>query len=747
MDIKRLSACSLVSLLLLPVPALTESAEAEQEEVQGQSQGQAADEEARDLGRVAVTTRRVEETLQEVPVAVTAFSSEDIRDLQAVQLDDIQGAVPNVNIAQGRASASSVNAFIRGIGQPDALQSFDPGVGIYVDDVYMSRIQGGLFNLFDVERVEVLRGPQGTLYGRNSPAGAIKLVTRTPGEVPEAIAEVGYGDYGRYNGQFYAGGGLGNDWAMSVSGLVTGMDGYVEDPISGRDFNDDDSEALRAKLHYDPAMDFNLTLSWDYTRQRAAATLGQQQEDLIQVDLATGESTVLMSAPEQDFDFRASTNLEPGQGQDLDHWGFSASWDLGLNEYWRMKGISAYRELDTDFWLDFDNSEFSVTESLVALDQSQFSQEFQFHYDGGDNFRAVTGLFYMEEDVPSHQRAIADDAFTFAGQPVDFLRTIDDDLRTTSYAVFGQGTWDFAERWQFSAGARYSRDEKEYFRTTTTYSNVELLEEIFAFEDKDSWSEITPSFSLSYEFDETMMAYGSASRGYKAGGFNGRANAPDDTGAFDPEIVDTYELGLKATFLDGRLLTNWAVFRSDYQDFQARVAEDIDSFPVINAGELRIDGLELEAVAQVADDTQLSMQLGLLDARYKEFFDVRADGADRSDDVVPFSPDMTFRLGLLHDFHLPNGGTLTFSGDTQYRDDTALSVDNQPRLFQEAYWLFNAQARYRTPDARWEVSAGVRNLSDELYKVDAQEFSSVGNIQGAFFGAPRHWMVSLRHYY
>ncbi len=678
---------------------------------------------------------------------MTAFSSEDLRDLQAVQLDDIQAAVPNVNIAQGRASASSVNAFIRGIGQPDALQTFDPGVGIYVDDVYMSRIQGALFNLFDVERVEVLRGPQGTLYGRNSPAGAIKIITRTPGEVNEAIAELGVGDYGRYNGQFYVGGGLGNDWGMSLSGLVTGMDGYVEDPVFGGEFNDDDSQALRAKLHYDPAADFNLTLSWDYTRQRAAATLGQQQEDLIQVDLATGESTVLLPAPEEEFNFRTSTNLHPGQGQDLDHWGLSARWELGLNEHWRMKGISAYRELDTDFWLDFDNSRFSVTEALVALDQSQFSQEFQFHYDGGNDFRAVTGVYYMQEDVPSYQEAIANDAFTFAGAPVDFLRTIEDDLSTTSYAVFAQGTWDLAERWQLSAGARYTRDEKEYFRTTSTFSNFDFLEGTFAFEDKDSWSEVTPSLSVRYDIDENMMAYGSLSRGYKAGGFNGRANAPTDTSAFDPEIVDTFELGLKATFLDGRLLTNWAVFRSDYQDFQARVAEDIDQFPVINAGELRIDGLELEALAQVGDDTRLSMQLGLLDARYKEFFDLRFDDADRSDDEVPFSPDVTFRFGVLHDFHLGNGGTLTLSGDAQYRDETALSVDNQPGLFQDDYWLFNSQLRYLTPDARWEVAASVRNLTDEVYKVDAQEFSSVGNIQGAFFGAPRHWMLSLRHYY
>ncbi len=699
-----------------------------------------------ELGTLQVTARRVEETIQTVPVSVSGFSADDLRNLQAERLDDLQNAVPNVNIVQGRASASSINAFIRGIGQPDALQTFDPGVGIYVDDVFMSRIQGALMNLYDVERVEVLRGPQGTLYGKNSPGGAIKVVTRTPRYGTEGIAEITAGNYGLLSGNMYLGGAMSDNVSASLAGRVTRRDGYVTDPVTGRDFNDDQSEAVRGKVHFEPSPEFNLTVGLDYTRERNAATLGQQQEPLVSVDLATGDVVPIYIPDGEIFDFRTRTNLEPGQGQDLDHWGLTASWDWMLNNEWTLKGITGYRELETDFWIEFDNTEFSGSEAQVALDQDQFSQELQLHYNNHDNFRGVMGAFFMRENVPSKQLAIADDFLLLAGQPLDFTRTIEDDLETNSYAFFAHGTWRFAPDWSLALGARYSKDEKDYSRTTSTFSDAfPGLEGTFAFEDSGSWSAFTPSASLQYDFDDNRMAYISASRGYKSGGFNGRANAPGDVGDFDPEFVWTYEAGLKATFLDGQLLTNWAVFRSDYEDFQARVAEDIDSFPVLNAGKLRIEGAELEAIAQLPTDTTISAQVGYLDARYREFVDVRFDDADRSDDNVPFSPDWTFRLAAMQNIHLPNGGNLVLGADSAYRDDTWLSVDNQPNLFQDAYWIFNAFARYQTPSRDWEFAAGVRNLTDKVYKIDAQEFSSVANIQGAFFGAPRTWYVSARY--
>src|SRR5690606_23467542 len=212
------------------------------------------------LESVTVTARRRAENIEKVPVAVSAFSEEDLKDLQATNIDGLQGAVPGLNIVQGRGSSSSANVFIRGIGQPDALQTFDPGVGMYVDDVYYSRIQGALISLFDVDHIEVLRGPQGTLYGKNSTGGATKIVTKAPADAPTGSVEATLGDHGRAEGRFYLAGGFGGAWSASIAGAVVGNDGYVEDPLDGRDYNDDDTKALRAKLAFRPGESFQAAL-------------------------------------------------------------------------------------------------------------------------------------------------------------------------------------------------------------------------------------------------------------------------------------------------------------------------------------------------------------------------------------------------------------------------------------------------------------------------------------------------------
>src|SRR5690606_7618457 len=281
--------------------ALPEASQAQQETATADEPAAAGT-----IDTIVVTARRREETIQDVPVAVSAFGAADLREMQARTLDSLQGAVPNTNIVQGRGSASSVNVFIRGVGQPDALQTFDPGVGLYVDDVYMSRIQGGLFSMFDVERIEVLRGPQGTLYGKNTAGGAIKIVTLDPTGDPRAEVEIGAGDFGRLETKVLASGGLGDTVAGSIAGLWTESDGYVTDPDTGRDYNDDGSQALRAKLVFQPSDVVELTLAADYTRQRNELTLGNPEAPLTQFDLATGVVVLRPVSPAK-YDYKSRT--------------------------------------------------------------------------------------------------------------------------------------------------------------------------------------------------------------------------------------------------------------------------------------------------------------------------------------------------------------------------------------------------------------------------------------------------------
>ncbi len=710
--------------------------------------------EATTLDQITVTARRRSESIQDVPVAVSAFGEEQLKDLQASNIDGLQGAVPNMNIVQGRGSSNSVNVFIRGIGQPDALQSFDPGVGMYVDDVYYSRINGSLFSLFDIQQVEVLRGPQGTLYGKNSTGGAIKLTTKNPFDNDGGAVELTAGDHGRAEGRFYVSGRLSDTVAASLAGAWITNDGHVRDSTTGRRYNDDDTRSLRAKLAFSPTDAFRATLTLDHTKQDAAPTLGRPMAPLRQTDLALG---VVQLKPAQtgEWDFRGRTSFGPGQGQDLKHSGASLAmeWDIGAQ--WRFKSISAYRTLKTNSFIDIDASEFELGDVLVALDQDQSSQEFQLHYDNGGNVHATFGAYYMRENVPSYQEAYADDLFAFAGMPIDFLRTIDDDLRTTSVAAFAHLNWEFVPTWTLAAGIRWTRDKKEYARSTSTFWGAPFtaLGETVAFAAEADWTATTPSVSLQKAFNDGLMGYVSANRGFKSGGFNGRANTVYDTrnAKFDPEFVWTYEAGLKMSSADRRLRGSVAAFVSDYKDFQARVSQDVGTFPVLNAAALDIKGIEFEGSALLGRSTTLSAQLGWLDAKYERFDDFRLDpsypGFDPnvSHDHVPFSPEWTARIGLQHGFDLGDGGTFSVGGDVSYRSRTWLSVDNRDVLSQGAYTVVGAYGVWDSPQMTWQVRGGVRNLTDENYMIEGQEFASVGNIQTAYYGLPRNWYVSLRY--
>lgn len=718
--------------------------------------------EATQLTEVTVSARRREESLEKVPVAVSAFSEEDMKDLQATSIDGLQGAVPNMNIVQGRGSSSSVNIFIRGIGQPDALQTFDPGVGMYVDDVYYSRIQGALISLFDVDHVEVLRGPQGTLYGKNSTGGAVKVVTKNPGSTPEGSVEATFGNYGRREGRFYGSTPLGKDgaWSASLAGAITRNDGYVHD-YSGHDFNNDDTKSVRGKLRFHPSDTFDGVLTLDYTKMDTALTLGQPVSRLTRTDLVLGTVTLLRPNLDEKYNFHTRTSFPPNDGQELTHKGVALNMNWKLSDQWNLKSITAYRKLDSESYIDIDASQFELGDVFVGFHQKQASQELQLAFDNGSNLQSVFGAYFLRENVPSTQYAFADDLFAVAGRTVPFLRTIGDDLTTKSWAGFAHVNWEFAPSWTLAAGMRYSKESKDYDRTTSTFWGAPLtaLNETVPLSRSKDWTAWTPTVSLQKQFDPQTMWYVSASRGFKSGGFNGRANSAAEakTAEFDPETVWTFETGLKLRSADNRLQANLAAFHSNYKDFQARVSEIQNpgsltptfAFPVINAAKLKMDGFEAEGVALLGEGTRLSTQIGYLKAKYDRFDDARLDPSNPQynptiHDHVPFSPKWTARVAATQTFNLA-GGALTVGADASYRTETWLSVDNYAALSQKAYTLVGAFGIFDSGDGHWQFRAGVRNATNKVYKTDGQEFSSVGNIRTAYYGMPRNYYASVRY--
>ncbi|MBT8041236.1 MAG: TonB-dependent receptor [Xanthomonadales bacterium] len=700
------------------------------------------------IEEIIVTAQRREQTLQEVPMAISAFTEEELAYLQADNLDSLQGAVPNLNLVQGRGSNSSANVYIRGVGQPDALQSFDPAVGIYLDDVYMSRIQGGLFKLYDIERIEVLRGPQGTLYGKNTPGGAIRLITRTPGDDFEAQAGLLVGDYGRIQARARLSGPLTDDFALGVSVLHDERDGFVTDPATGREYNDEDTTVFRMKGNWEVNDDFSVVFSADYTKEDVNLTLGRSETLLYSLNYTadfSGFTIVPRSpAPIGEWDYKTSTSMTDRPTQETDHWGVNVTLNWDINADTSLRSITAYRDLETASFIDIDATVLELGDVFVGVDQNQFSQEFQLLGNNGSDVNWVLGAYYLKEEVPSHQEAYADDFLQYVGFPITFLRTIDDNLETTSYALFGQVDWAFADNWSMGVGLRWTKEEKDYFRTTSTFSNIlGVADPAFAFDDSDSWSDWTPTFTLDYTLSDEVRFYGRLAKGFKSGGFNGRANSAADVSTFDPETVWTAEIGAKTIMADGRVRANYALFYSQYDDFQARVSvgDGIDfRFPVLNAAELEIKGAEFELSWLPIDPLALSTQIGYLDSKYGAggFF-----GSDFVEDEPAFSPKWTARFAGTWTQGLANGSDLMFTASASFRDAMWLSVENVPALTESDYWVADAMISWVSEGGKWTVSGGVKNLTDEVYRVEGQEFRSVGGILTAYYGHPRTYTIGV----
>jgi len=710
---------------------------------------------------IVVTARRTEESLQEVPASVSAFSEEQLARIGATDATGLQGAVPNLNIVQGRGSSNATNIYIRGVGQPDALQTFDPAVGFYVDGVYYSRIRGTQMDLFDIERVEVLRGPQGTLYGKNTIGGAYSVVTRRPGQDPHGLFQVTLGDYGQLESRIAASGPLTENFAVGGALFGAARDGYVTNPVTGEEYNNRNAWGGRFQAAWDVTPNFNLDFAIDYAEEDNALTMGQAISTLVSFAGALPIGVVPPIPPEYNFTGQATPGLP--NSSTMDHGGLSlrASWDLGNN--WTINSISAYRSLNYDDYVDIDATQFEFGDVFVGVRQDQTSQEFQAIFEG-DRTTVVSGVYYLRENITSHQEAYGDDlvfGFALASPPflpnvpaTYFLRTIDDDLETTSAAAYVNVTYDLTDRLSVTGGVRYTDEEKHYIRTTSTFSDNIYLASVVpvASNRTESWDNWSGLISLDYQLSDDMMLYGRIAQGFKSGGFNGRSNNVGEDAPYEQETVTSYEIGVKSDWFNGDLVANASIFYNDYRDFQARVSGITNDVPpilsltVLNAGQLEISGAELELNYRPTDALRLDAQIGYLNAEYGEFDDARfaAFGGSRAFQEPAFSPEWTARFGGAYEWDFSNMGSLTLAASARFRSRMALAVDNTPTnsnveiegLFQDDYWLYDASLTWNVTDV-FSIALQGRNLSDEEFRTDGQEFSSVGGVRTVYYGPPQ----------
>ncbi len=600
-----------------------------------------------------------------------------------------------------------------------------------------------------------------------------------PGTELRANGSVAVGSYGQFELKGAASGPISDAISVGVAALFSQRDGYVEDRNDSREYNDKDSFGVRGAIAFTPSDRLRFDVSADYSHDDAKLNTGAPINAI--VHLFTPTVIVPLERDPDDYNFTVETTPGLPNSTKLTHWGLSGTAAYDFTDELTLKSITAYRKLHTKDYVDIDATAAEVGDVLVDVHQDQFSQEFQFAYTG-DRLTAVAGLYYLKEDIEFHQEAFADDLVNLtifrAGTCIPavtclpdfllgpsnfptFLRTVDDDLKTDSYAAFANASYSITDELRLSAGIRWTREEKDYFRTTSTFSSSPLLNSVapFVFERKDDWTDVSPMASIDYQFGPSTMAYLRYAKGFKSGGFNGRANELGSATAYDPETANSIEAGLKTTIAN-QLRLNFAVFHNNYKDFQARVSElDQSTLPptpllsVLNAGKLKIRGAELEAAWTPTPQLLLDTQIGYLDAEYKEFDDLRftSFGGSRAFQEPAFAPKWTMRFGAQYSFDLGGIGGLTVGGQARYRSRHALSVDNTftntdteiEDLFQKSYWLADARVVWENETKRFAVGLYGNNLFDKLYKTDGQEFSSIGNIRTVYFGAPRTFTLRV----
>jgi len=761
---------SAAAAALFTTPAFAQSAQqtgaeakkaAAQATAASTTQGQAA------TGEIVVTARRVEERLQRVPESVSAFNERSLDRIQATDTTGLQGAVPNLNIVQGRGSSDATNIYIRGIGQPDALQTFDPAVGVYVDDVYYSRIRGTQLDLLDVDRIEVLRGPQGTLYGKNTIGGAIKFITRKPSKVLRADTTLTVGNHGELDAKAAVSGPLSDTLAAGIAVLHSGHSGYVRDRVLDQRYNDKDVNAARAALAFTPSPKLRIDLSADYMNENAALNVGRPVNNLT----TFSGTTLVVTNPvgSGPYDWTGQTTPGLPNSTKTKHYGFDGTLTYDFTDALSFKSISAYRNLKTRDYIDIDASPYQVGDVFVGVNQHQLSQEFQLAYNG-PRLTGVAGLYYLDEHITSHQEAYANDLLGPLFLNSGFLRTIDDRLTTKSYAAYVNGSYEILPSVRLSGGIRYTHETKDYWRTTSAFfSLLPIFNSTFVYAPPaGKWNDWSPMASIDWQVDKSTMLYARVAKGFQSGGFNGRANDAASATEYKPETDWSYEAGFKTTIAN-KLRFDGDIFDNEFKDFQARIsanAGDLGGLPspvlsVVNAGKIRTRGAELEASWTPTPQLLLDTQIGYLDAKYLKFFDARFPNDSRAFQTPAFSPHWTMRFGGQYSVDLENHGDITVGGQARYRSRQALAVDNTlitytsfadpgtgttmpvQGLFQNSYWLFDARIVWDSPSKKISIGLYGNNLTNKAYKTDAQEFSSVGNIRTVYYGAPRTVFLRL----
>lgn len=689
-------------------------------------------------GEIVVTARRREESLIDVPVSMSVVTGDSLLAQGAADITALQDRTPNLTLQIARGSNSTLIGFSRGVGQQDPLWGFEPGVALYLDDVYVARPQGAVLDIFDVERVEVLRGPQGTLYGRNTIGGAVKYVTRRLGNDFEGRARASYGSFNQIDlvGQVTVP--LGD--MLSVGGAIARYtrDGYGTNLNTGNEQYDKDVVAGRLSAEFTPSDAIFLRVAADRTLDKSNARHGTRL-------LPNGTNPNYLPT-ESVYDTRAGI----GDDNRVLTRGLSVTGEVQLSDALTFKSITAWRDGRTDTLIDFDNTPDPVLDIPAFYQDRQFTQELQLLFEG-DRVQGVAGLYYLN--------GRAEGAFDTVVGALNLTTLTSGDVDTESYAAFADVSFDLTDRFSISLGGRYTKDDKtgSVYRQNFTgirspiFGNAAAVPGLVRtnYTNSRSFEKFTPRVSVSFMPRDDLNFYASYGKGFKSGGFDMRGDAiftPTTVDGYEPETIDSYEIGMKGAFLDRTLFVNLAGFYSEYKDQQVTIQvpalpSGIASF-VDNAGRAEIYGFEFETRMVPSRAFQAALVVGYTNADYKQFLTFIGGGTtpvDVSDQrVFQNTPKWTANASATWSNDLA-GGVLAFTPAVSMRSDVSMFEIPTPALDQDGYVLVDASLNWTSETGRYRIGVAGRNLTDERYRVGGYNFPGalLGNSVIGYYGPPR----------
>lgn len=703
------------------------------------------------MEEIIVTAERRAESLQDVPMALTAFSGDMISEAGITGIEDVAIRTPNFKMTSFNIAEPQM--FLRGIGSTNDSAGSDPAVAVFIDDVYVGRASAASTDLYDLDRIEVLRGPQGTLYGRNAAGGAVSIFSKRPQQGFEAKVGLTLGSESLVNLRGYINGSITDMVAGKLTVNVRQRDGFAKNINTGQDLEDDDTRSMRGQLLITPSDRTEILLSLDYTDiDRSGDNRFITNLDIVGNGPGVPAYIDQMRAANDliDNDPRKS-NHDEVQSSEKQVLGLSARVEVDF-DWATLTSITAYRESESSWWQAL-NPQLSTRVGGLGLqevddgaeqDAEQVSQELRLSSQS-DNFQWVAGLYYFKEEVDRDERFFTYwDPTTFLAAfgigDISFLQ----EATNTSFAAFGQFTWDMSDSLALTLGGRYTDDKKEIDNAAISHIapslgflyGIPLIDPPYAVSADESWSETTLRATIDWSITENHMLYATYSEGFKSGAFIGQQRSPIVAATpILPELATNKEIGIRTEWLDGHVRFNATYFDLDYEDLQVWFLVN-NSLNAVNAA-AEVSGVETDFVVAFNENFNVIGSYANMDAKF-------TGGSNTGNDLTR-APDSSWSLSANLTIPFASGASLGLVATTSYTDEYHNEIDNDLRGFEDDVTLSEASARYTSADDSWEVTAWAKNLGDKLYPVH--------HIDGSFGGAtkiyapPRTYGVTFTHYW